>query len=284
LYFTEMGLEDGSMSRLARRSPDGEVETLFAGNRVAALHLDAEELFFVERGTSTVYRMSYDTLDPEVFTTTTTTTMTAADIETQGENVWITEYTNSSTLATRVTVFDRSGAVLATPVPETPMLFFTYMTVGGGNVYLAELGMGGLYKVPSSGAGAITVANVMPSHLAADGTHVYFASHSDGRVLRQLHTVDERPEELASGQSSPFAVTVDAGGAYWTNGGIDCEQGGSTGSVYGLPLDAGTPVAVATGERCPQAIVTDADYVYWTREAVEAPGDDSIVRARKMRP
>jgi hypothetical protein len=123
---------------------------------------------------------------------------------------------------------------------------------------------------------------VRPNHLAVDDTFVYFASQTDGRVLRQLHTLDERPEQLASGQSMPFAVAVDAGGAYWTNGGSDCDQGGTGGSVYGVAIDAGTPVPVATGERCPQAIITDGEYVYWTREAVEAPADDSIVRARKM--
>jgi hypothetical protein len=282
LYFTELGLEDGSMSRLARRSPAGTVETLFSGTGVAALHLDADELFFVERGSSTVYRMSYATLEPEVFTTT---TMTVADVETQGDQVWLTEFTNVPSQATRVTVYDRAGTLVATPVPQTPSVLFAYMAVGGGNVYLSELLMGSLYKVPPSGSGGVTVMDVRPSHLATNATHVYFTSQGDGLVLRQPHTVDEQPEELASGQEQAFAVAVDASGAYWTNGGSDCEQGGTTGSVYGISLAAGsTPVPVATGERCPQAIVTDAEYVYWTREAVEAPADDSIVRARKMLP
>jgi hypothetical protein len=279
LYFTEMGLADGSMSRIARRSPSGEVETLFAGNKIAAMHLDAEELFFVERGTSTVYRMDYSTLERRVFTTT---TMTAADIETDGDRVWITEFTSTPSSATRVTVYDRSGAVTATPVPETPTRLFAYMAVGAGNVYISEVGVGALFKVPPSGSGGVTVSNVRPNHLAVDDTFVYFTSQADGRVLRQLHTMDERPEQLASGQAAPFAVAVDGGGAYWTNGGADCEVGGNGGSVYGVPLGAGTPVPVATGERCPQAIITDGEYVYWTREAVEAPADDSIVRARKM--
>lgn len=279
LYFTEMGLDDGTMSRLARRSPSGDVQTLFSGNRVAALHLDADELFFVERGSNTVYRMSYDTLEPRVFTTT---TMTVADIETQGERVWITEFTSTPSSTSAVTVYDRSGAVIARPVPVTTNLLFTYMTVGGGNVYISELTGENLYKVPPSDTGTVTVSNVRPNHIASDAMHVYFTSQVDGRVLRQLHDVDERPEQLASGQSLPFAVTVDPGGAYWTNGGADCDTGTPTGSVYGVPLGSGTPVPVATGERCPQAIVTDGEYVYWTREAVEAPADDSIVRARKM--
>jgi hypothetical protein len=281
LYFTEMGLENGTRSRLARRSPSGDVQTLFAGNRVAAMHLDAEELFFVERGTSTVYRMSYDTLEPRVFTIT---TMTVADVETRGDQVWITQFTSETSAMTAVTVYDRSGAVTAQPVPATPNLLFTYMTVGGGNVYIAELTSGGLYKSPASGAGALTVSNVRPNHIASNDTHVYFASQGDGNVMRQLHTVDEGPELLTSGQNAPFAITVDPGGAYWTNGGTECDVGTNTGSVYGIPLGGGSPVPVATNERCPQAIVTDPEYVYWTREAVEAAADDSIVRARKMPP
>ncbi|HEX6271814.1 MAG TPA: hypothetical protein VFZ53_02185 [Polyangiaceae bacterium] len=278
LYFTEMGLEDGTMSRIARRTPSGEVETLFAGNKIAAMHLDAEELFFVERGTSTVYRVNYTTLEREVFITT---TMTVADVETEGDRVWITEYTSTPSAMTRVTVYDRSGTLLATPVPETPTRLFAYMAVGAGNVYISEVGVGALFKVPPSGSGGVTVSDVRPNHLAVDDMFVYFTSQTDGRVLRQLHTLDERPEQLASGQTMPFAVAVDAGGAYWTNGGPDCESG-TGGSVYGVALAAGTPVPVATGERCPQAIITDGEYVYWTREAVEAPADDSIVRARKM--
>jgi hypothetical protein len=268
------------MSRLARRSPSGDVETLYSGNRVAAMHLDAEALYFVERGTNTIYRMNYDTLEHEVFTTT---TMTVADIETLGGRVWITEFQSTPSSSTSVTVYDTAGTVVAQPVPPLATSeLFTYMTVGGGNVYIARLSSA-LFKVPSSGSGGVTVSNVQPAHLDADETHVYFTSQ-DGSVFRQLHTVDEQPEELATGQAVPFAVAVDGGGAYWTNGGTDCETSSTGGSVYGVPLAGGAPVPVATGERCPQAITTDGEYVYWTREAVEAPADDSIVRARKILP
>lgn len=280
LYFTEMGLEDGSMSRLARRSPSGEVETLFSGNRVGAMHLAVEALYFVERGTNTVYRMNYDTLEHDVFTTT---TMTVADIETVDERVWITEFQSTPSSSTSVTVYDSAGSVVAQPVPPLATSeLFTYMTVGAGNVYITRLGSA-LFKVPPSGSGGVTVSNVQPAHLDADEMHVYFTSQ-DGDVFRQLHAVDEQPEELATGQAVPFAVAVDGGGAYWTNGGTDCETSSTGGSVYGVPLAGGEPVPVATGERCPQAITTDGDYVYWTREAVEAPADDSIVRARKILP
>ena len=42
---------------------------LFRGNTVTALYLDDEELFVVERGTQSVYRMPYDTLEPVLFAT-----------------------------------------------------------------------------------------------------------------------------------------------------------------------------------------------------------------------
>jgi hypothetical protein len=279
LYFTEMGLEDGSMSRLARRSPSGDVETLYSGNRVAAMHLDADALYFVERGTNTVFRMNYETLEREVFATT---SMTVADIETLAGRVWLTEFQSTPSSSTSVTVYDTSGTIITQPLaPTATTQLFTYMTVGGGNVYIVRHATG-LFKVPPSGSGGITVSGVQPAHLAANDAHVYFTSQ-DGSVFRQLHTVDEEPEELASGQAAPFAVAVDGSGVYWTNGGTECETSSTGGSVYGLALAGGAPVPVASGERCPQAITTDADYIYWTREAVEAPADDSIVRARKMR-
>ena len=283
LYFTEAGLDDGTHSRLARRAPSGNVETLFAGNRVVALHLDDTELFFVERGTSTVYRMSYATLEPVVFTTT---TMTVADVDRNGEMIWITEYTSAQT-NTAVSVFDRAGTLLAQPVPPSnPGFFFTYLAVGGGNVYVSTVGSNtALYKIPPSGTGGITVPSVDPQFIAADASHVYFTSLSDGTVLRQAHSATMQPEELATDQAYPFAIAVDGSGAYWTNGG-DCVTAPVTGgSVMGTPLAGSAPVAVATGERCPQAIATDADYVYWTREAdYLTVGDDSIVRARKLLP
>jgi hypothetical protein len=283
LYFTEMGLDDGSHSRLARRAPNGDVETLFSGNRVAALHLDDTELFFVERGTSTVYRMSYATLEPVVFTTT---TMTVADVDRNGDIIWITEFTSAQT-NTAVSVYDRAGSLMSQPVPPSnPGFLFTYLAVGGGNVYISTVGSNtALYKIPASGSGGITVPSVSPQFIAANASHVYFTSLSDGNVLRQAHSATMQPEELATDQAFPFAVTVDDGGAYWTNGG-DCVTAPVTGgSVMGIPLADGTPVPVATGERCPQAIATDAEYVYWTREAdYLTASDDSIVRARKILP
>jgi hypothetical protein len=131
--------------------------------------------------------------------------------------------------------------------------------------------------------GSFTLTGMQTQKIDANESHVYLTSQDDGRVLRQAHAVDMQPEELATAQALPFAVTVDEGGAYWTNMGGGCDVEDLAGSVMGIPLAGGTPVPVATGERCPETIASDVEYVYWARNAViEGIADDSIVRARKI--
>jgi hypothetical protein len=289
LYFTEMGLDDGTHSRLARRDAAGKIETLYTGNGVAALYLDDDELFFVERGARSVFRMKYATLTPELFASappTTTTTMTVGDVARVGETIWLSQFSTDGRW-TAVVTKARDGSVTREPLPAAEAGFiFTYFAVGGGQLYLATQGAAasGLYKVTASGAAGVSVRGVSPNRIAADATHVYFGSKLDGRILRQRHSETMNPELVASEQSQPYAVTVDAGGIYWTNG-PDCNEGApAAGSVMAKPVASGTPVSVSPLEGCPQAIATDSDYVYWIREKVSnVAGDDTIVRAKKLR-
>jgi hypothetical protein len=66
---------------------------------------------------------------------------------------------------------------------------------------------------------------------------------------------------LATNQSGPQFVAVDATHAYWTN----CLSNGTTttGSVMKVGLDGGDLQAVAYGGQCPQGVVVDPNYVYW---------------------
>lgn len=286
LYFTEMGLADGSMSRLARRDAAGTVQTLFTGNTVAALFLDDDELFFVERGTHSVFRMKYATLAVEKFATT-PDTVHVGDLARLGENIWLSEFGVNST-TTAVVMQPRTGGAAQDVLPvATRGFIFTYMTVAANQVYLSTQGTAsGLFKGSASSPPALSVTGIRTNRTTADANFIYVGSDDDGRVLRQAHGATMSPELVADGQNHPFAVAVDTGGIYWTNG-PDCDpdtSGAPLGSVVARALASGSPVTVAANEQCPQAIITDPDYVYWIREnPADGIGDDTIMRAKKLR-
>ena len=292
LYFTEMGLEDGTSSRLARRAPTGNVETIHSGTTVAALFLDQDELFFVDRGIRSVIRMKYADLKPIVFASVVSTTsdgnpLIIGDVVRRGEMIWFSQYSaNGQWTALSAKSRDGSSTSEARALAKLGFIF-TYFSAGGGDLYLSTQdgeNSTGLYKVDSGGRVGVAVSAVSPNRVSTDATYVYLASRTDGRILRQRHTETMNEEVIASGQSRPFAVAADAGGVYWTNA-PDCSGDNlPSGSVMALPLAGGSPVVVASSEVCPQAMVTDGDYVYWIRENVSnVAGDDAIVRAKKLR-
>jgi cysteine-rich repeat protein len=60
---------------------------------------------------------------------------------------------------------------------------------------------------------------------------------------------------LASGQSYPISIAVDATSVYWTNSG--------SGTVMKVPISGGTPIVLASSQSYPLSIVVDATNAYW---------------------
>jgi hypothetical protein len=61
---------------------------------------------------------------------------------------------------------------------------------------------------------------------------------------------------LASGQTYPMYIALEATSVYWTNY--------TGGTVMKVPTGGGTPTTLASGQTLPHDIAIDATSVYWT--------------------
>ena len=90
---------------------------------------------------------------------------------------------------------------------------------------------------------------------------------SSGTVMK-VPLTGGMPTTIASGQSDPVAVGVDATSVYWVNSG--------DGTVMSAPLaglpDGSSPTILASGQSDPRGLAVDATSVYWTSAGTAGDG------------
>ena len=71
---------------------------------------------------------------------------------------------------------------------------------------------------------------------------------------------------LATGQTSPYVLAIDATSVYWANWGTGATNPGD-GAILKVPLDGGSVTTLASAQILPGGIAVDATSVYWSSGA-----------------
>jgi hypothetical protein len=97
------------------------------------------------------------------------------------------------------------------------------VAVDGANVYWINNGQGQVKQCAKGGchAPAVLATGQTGSGIASDGTNVYWTNASAGTILRCPvgGNCGSNPTVVASNQSSPTKIAVDATAVYWSTGG-----------------------------------------------------------------
>lgn len=139
------------------------------------------------------------------------------------------------------------------------------VAVRGGSVFWTNGGGGGSimrFDVPAlcgtplpSPSTLVATAGGLPTALAVDATSVYWV---DGSAVKKVPVGGGAPMILASGQSNPGGIVVDAAHIYWSSYGA--------GTITRANLDGSAAAVVATGQRQPFSMATDDLAIYWVND------------------
>jgi hypothetical protein len=102
------------------------------------------------------------------------------------------------------------------------------------------------------------------NRIATDGRNVYWTE--SGGTIMTCSVASCSPTLMASGQTSPVGIAVDAINVYWVND-------STSGTIMTMPKAGGMVTTLASGQNAPVQLAVDASGVYWTNS-----GDGSVMR------
>jgi hypothetical protein len=141
----------------------------------------------------------------------------------------------------------------------------------GANLFVGDLNTNAIYTVPKTGGSAQSVVAVSGSGagLAADDTYLYIGQGGDGKVVRVLKDGSGSVDEIATGLSYVWGLTLVGNDLYIVDQ-VD-------GKVFRVAKSGGTLVEVASNFTEPRTIATDGVDVF-----VTDAGRNSIVKLARQ--
>lgn len=149
----------------------------------------------------------------------------------------------------------------AAPLTTGELVDPRHIALGADFVYLGTSG-GTLARVPkgSGDVEALLAGQPAIKGLAADTTHVYFAS---GDQLRKMALVDQEETSLAASAIEDGTLVKNGGALYWVDG-----SPGSVRTVQADAVGAAEPGIVQTGAK---VTAVDGNFIYWAATDTEDP-------------
>jgi hypothetical protein len=177
-------------------------------------------------------------------------------------------------------------------VVDSTSVYFTITS--GGSVMKVPLD-----GVPDGGTPTVLASGKGPFGIALDSQRIYFTTTGDstsniGEVI-MMGLDGSAQSAIASGQSDPWGVAVNADGVFWTannlvmrgffDGGAPTPLASAVGAagiavdtnnvywvdnaggaVTKVPVHGGSPTILAAGQTNPRCVAVDSTSVYWTNE------------------